>query len=311
MFKKLKRTLNKLTLNETQLQEKAIACFETGKISYDKHKIHDAIENLKQAIGLNPNYVEALCLLGNAYSANNDYDEAFTSFQKAISIHAECVEAYFGLSRIYIQNPTKYHGDLVRSCYEKVLEIEPDNVEALQELAFYYHNKGDYAEEVRIRQKLPERDTVENLVALANAHRAAGEYDEAIAICRQAIEKQPDSAPAYHCLAEIFFTKKDYQQALANYKKAVERDEGYRYGQLISDIYYRLGETGANSGDYDAAIAYFDNALAYGEEQYSRCKREGDVVIYRKLAEIYRLKGDVAQADKLEGEAYVIEHGIS
>jgi tetratricopeptide (TPR) repeat protein len=310
MFARLKRKLKNLPLNETQLREKALACFEAGKISYGKHAIsadyeavRDAVEQLKQAIELDPNYVEALSLLGEAYVENRNYDEGYVSFQQALSIDPQCIEAYLGLASA-IWNKSGWSSSLIRRYYGKALELAPDNVTALKGLARYYQEKGDYAEQIRIRQKLPHCDSIQNVTIIANAYAAAGQYDEGIAICRQAIERQPDSADAFYCLAEVFCAKGDYLQALANYNEAVKRHLGYRSGRMISGIYFRLGEASANSGDYDSAISYYERSVSCDDSH----KSEGELVPRQRLAYLYRLKGDDAKVSGHEIEIDQIEY---
>jgi tetratricopeptide (TPR) repeat protein len=89
---------------------------------------------------------------------------------------------------------------------------------------------------------------------LGNAKADKGDLDGAIACYKQALELDPEFAPAYHNLGGVLYDKGDLDGAIASYKKALERDSKY------APAHYNLGDALKDKGDLDGAIACFHKA---------------------------------------------------
>lgn len=69
----------------TSTNKKAISLFEEGKKLLDARSYEKAISKLNDAIGKDPNFVEAYALMGFVYIEINDNTKAIESFKKALS----------------------------------------------------------------------------------------------------------------------------------------------------------------------------------------------------------------------------------
>ncbi|MGI9089842.1 MAG: tetratricopeptide repeat protein, partial [Gemmatimonadaceae bacterium] len=83
-------------------------------------------------LALEPRNVNALILLGNAYSYGEKHDQAITFYRRALAIEPNNMEARLGLGRALV-----YAGQDAAGATElsRVLAMEPGNVEALEALA--------------------------------------------------------------------------------------------------------------------------------------------------------------------------------
>jgi tetratricopeptide (TPR) repeat protein len=120
---------------QQRIQQQAIAeqNFEKARELTVHGDYYGAIVLLKQAVRYVPDNADAWFLLGSCQERNPNWRrEAAESFQKALSIDPEFVDALISLGDLY-----KGEGMVSRaqSCYEDVLKIVPDNQQAKSRLA--------------------------------------------------------------------------------------------------------------------------------------------------------------------------------
>lgn len=88
-----------------------------------------------------------------------------------------------------------------------------------------------------------------------------GDYDGAMALFSQAIERAPENANAYLERGNAFYRLGEYADALADFDTALALNPESITG------YYRRGLAHAAEADYDAAIADFNEAIARNPEE--------------------------------------------
>jgi tetratricopeptide (TPR) repeat protein len=115
--------------------------------------------------------------------------------------------------------------DTAQASFTKATELDPDDVEAYQQLANFY--------------------------------RMTGRLDETIETYEQAIKVRPDSAKLYHFLAVLYEVDGRSDMAKKNYEAAVERDPNL--AQAKNNLAYMLAESGE---DLDRALDLAQEAKA-------------------------------------------------
>lgn len=106
------------------------------------NQIPEATEHLLAELKYTTDQPEILLDLGCLLQQVGKSTEAMGCFEKVIDAHSDDVRAYQNLSICY------YLADLIEQGIDlsnKVLEMEPNNVVALYNLAYAYGKKGDYA----------------------------------------------------------------------------------------------------------------------------------------------------------------------
>lgn len=121
--------------------------------------------------------------------------------------------------------------------YEQVLKENPDNDEALYEMAFSYYNKKDYSKASELAYKLVQYKSQTGLLGygmIANVLDDQGKSKEAIEIYRKAIKQLEDDAgykshvsKLYYNVGVTYTKQKQYAEAREALKKSVEYDFQY------------------------------------------------------------------------------------
>jgi tetratricopeptide (TPR) repeat protein len=99
-------------------------------------------------------------------------------------------------------------------------------------------------------------DTVDLLVSRAEHFAKDDDLDLALKIIDAAVGMAPDDAEAWHLRAKVHFLKKDYELAIADLKRALERDP--KHYAALNDLGVALESTGAKK----EALAAYRKALA-------------------------------------------------
>ncbi|HIC96567.1 TPA: tetratricopeptide repeat protein, partial [Candidatus Bipolaricaulota bacterium] len=179
-----------------------------GDLLFATGRFADATSHYERALqqGVKP---ELQVKLGNALLKAGNLKEAgeiFEAVVKGQSFYA--ADAYLGL------------GDVHRA-------------EGLTEKARSDYKEGFKRSQYRteLREQLGERileldpEDIDTRFDLAKTYQRARDYDKAIAHYRELLKRQPDSYDAYQGLAECYVAKEDYESAKGAYKRMVELTE--------------------------------------------------------------------------------------
>ena len=93
------------------------------------------------------------------------------------------------------------------------------------ELGFLYKEKGDFK---RARERLQQSirlnpDSVEAMQQLALVHAMMGHYEDAISVYKEIISRHPQESFPYYAIASVFSMKNETDKALGWLQKAVDR----------------------------------------------------------------------------------------
>jgi tetratricopeptide (TPR) repeat protein len=130
----------------------------------------------------------AIIDLGNEFYFKKDFANAIKQYDKVLH-DPNLATAWF--NKAYVLNELKQYKEAIE-CYDRVIELYPDNVIA-------WNNKGQ---------------VLNNL----------GQYKEAIKFCDRAIELDPNLAAAWNNKGLSLYNLGQYKQAIKCYDKAIELD---------------------------------------------------------------------------------------
>jgi tetratricopeptide (TPR) repeat protein len=99
--------------------------------------------------------------------------------------------------------------------------------------------------------RLTGSDTVDLLMSRAERFAKEDDLDLALQISDATVDMAPDDAEVWHLRGKIHFLKKDYDLAIADLKRALERDS--KHYDAMSDLGVVYEATGAKK---DALAAY-------------------------------------------------------
>ncbi|MBU4583271.1 MAG: tetratricopeptide repeat protein [Proteobacteria bacterium] len=115
----------------------------------------------------------------------------------------------------------------------------------------------DYKKSLVDRALTAKSKSADDYALIANNFYEKGQYDEAIKNAKQGIALNPNNAPSWYWLGVAYYNKGQYEEAIQPFKKVIElKPEG-----LLQSSYSFLGSTYLQKGNYDEAILSYNKAL--------------------------------------------------
>jgi len=141
--------------------------------------------------------------------------------------------------------------------WKKVLELEPENGEAWNNLGVLYRRHGDDEKALAAFQEAEERapDRPDIPYNIGNLYKSSGDFDKAVTYYNKAIEINPEYAPAFNNLGTLYETKKDRDKALEVFRRGLSADSG------DASLRFNMGLVYQEEKRWDDAREAFDTAL--------------------------------------------------
>jgi tetratricopeptide (TPR) repeat protein len=327
-----------MTWAQTPRAERQGAQLGVAKQHLDQGKPDQTIRECKAVLANDPRSAPAHMLLGLAYLAKGStamIADAKAELQQALDLDPELLWARFYLARLYFdQGLTEKAQDQL----ERGLKQSPGLPHFLSLLGEVRRELGDPAASVELNRKALEAGdtTTPANYFLALAYLDLKQEQAAIAELEKAIHSPYVTPDAYNALASLYIKKQQFAKAEDLCRKAIAMD-GSR-----PDTYLNLARVYNAQNASDKALEVLRAALPVGKEfpateyyqglqadlavergaaytakklfaqaiaEYDRALHLDPrrAVIHRRLAELYRQKGDPAgaalhtkEADKLE-----------
>jgi tetratricopeptide (TPR) repeat protein len=174
-----------------------------------------------------------------------DLDLALEKFEQFAADHPEVPEVHRALAMTYLR---KEDYPKAVAATERLLELAPDDSVGTRIQMEAYREMGDEEGAARALARLeelePSADTARLVFNTAVTQVQAGDFEGAAARFEQALEMDPELAPAYGALAAIYLNLGQYEKSVANAQRHLELEpnEASSYGILYLN-YRVLGET--------------------------------------------------------------------
>jgi tetratricopeptide (TPR) repeat protein len=152
------------------------------------------------------------------------------------------------------------HGrlDEAAQLYEGLLTVEPGHLQALHLLGVVAHQKGDHGRAVLLigRAVAGNPNNAMYHANLAEAYRALGQFDQAVASCRLATRLRPDLPEAANNLGMALLGQGKTDDAIVSFAEALRLEPDFPMACN------NLGNALRLRGDRDGAEAHFRRAVA-------------------------------------------------
>jgi tetratricopeptide (TPR) repeat protein len=156
-----------------------------------------------------------------------DLAGAKAKFNEAMTVDPALPAPYSALAGIYLDAKDYAQAEAMA---QKLLALEPENTRALRVLYDVYQHDGRQAEAAETLKKLTTLDRgTDTAIRVFNEGAEAarlGDLEGAKARFREALEVDPELAPAYAALATVNLTQKNYAEAIAAADQALAIDPG-------------------------------------------------------------------------------------
>lgn len=172
----------------------------------------------------------------------------------------------------------KSRGEYVKAIelYQEILKEDPENYQAIRELAQVYSWNKEYNKSIQYYDMLLSKSPTDYDALLGKAQVLGwkGEYDKAEDLYTKIIEAVPDYLDAYLGLANIYLWGSKYHQALDLLKKLEGENPGNQeITKKIFDTYYA-------KGDFKSARAYYQKIIRLDEEYKASPEVMADLCLY-------------------------------
>jgi tetratricopeptide (TPR) repeat protein len=197
--------------------------------------------------------------------------------------------------------------DEAAKMYRAILASHPEHADALHLLGLVAHQRGDHQVACQLIGKaIAVQPGVASYYSnLAEAYRASGQSEQALACCRAALVLQPDSAEACNNLGLTLLTMGNPAEAICHFETAL------RHGPSIALIHNNLGNALRLQGDALAAIQSFRKAVELNPDLAEAHSNLGQLLLERyerkeaifHCREAVRLRPDLSEAHNNLGNA--------
>ena len=284
--------------NATQIDDKlasahwGLARAYEGMIGENPQLVNQFIAELRRAIELDPDNLEASVRLGNYYMAfyqKEKDDKRRNEFRKeAKRLSEEVLQKDQNFIEGHILKGTVHYAfgereDAFKSL-TRAVELNPQRIESLMSLASFHHQVNDPAKAEEIYKRalsINDRSALAHL-EYAKFFVAQNRQEMAEAEFKRAVEVEPTNRDARLLLASFYLGNKQFGRAEEAYKALAELDRDRPEGRAVLAKFYIA------VGRYDEAANLYQEIVSksadYAEGRY-------------RLAELMLQRGDQAGAE--------------
>jgi TolB-like protein/Tfp pilus assembly protein PilF len=247
--------------NSRQVDPLAFEAYLKGRYNWNQRNeavLKIALESFQHAIDIDPTYAAAYAGLADTYNvmgsnellpAKDALDKARAAAQKALQLDDNLAEAHASKAGV-LQSANDWNFRAAEVEFKRAIELNPSYATA----HFWYGlNLLPLKRPEEALREFRRAEELDPLAPLANTYigfglQKARRYDEAIAANLKTIALFPDFGFGHWALAMAYRQKGMYQQAISEFKKAIELSEGR------PDFVATLGHAYAVSGDKSQAL---------------------------------------------------------
>lgn len=259
---------------------------ELSDLYIQSGRLRDAVTEAEAALKQNPNDVNQRRLLARIYtrmigdSQQNRVDEnmlhkAIAEYQKVVELDPKDTDTWLMLGRLQkvAQNSVE-----AEKAYKKVLDIDPNNEDALTGLAMVYNDLGDTHDASDLLRRAAQKNpSARTLTALASTYEQMKDYSLAAETLKQALDLAPaNSDELKHALAQDLLLSDHLDESLKLYQEMVSDDPKDVQSQLrISQIYRQKGDFANAQAASDKAKALDPDNLEIRYNEVNLLEAEG------------------------------------
>ncbi|KAH9503706.1 Protein O-mannosyl-transferase tmtc1 [Bulinus truncatus] len=269
--------------------------FNLGRILIDEGN-NSGINLVHRSLAIDPNFVEALIVMGKALLKQEHYSEAGGYFKRALNLSPSRPDVRFAYG-YYLHMTNNLDGALQE--YQQVLSLDPNELTTMQNIAKIYTDRGDYAEGEKILKKslLVKSDCDECLNALGSLYLKMGQTTEAVISLERGAALAPNNIKIHLTYVRALKENKQSQEAKKHLQELLAK--------LPNDflvVWFAY--------NYSMAENRLTDAEKYISDAISLAEHNNDVLLsylYKEQGDIYRLQTDLDKALKFYEKSLEID----
>jgi tetratricopeptide (TPR) repeat protein len=221
--------------------------------------------------------------LGMLYHDQSMLDKALVTFQQVIEQEPRNPSAWNNLALVFHDQGRQ--ADALHA-FKKAIKLSPRYANAWNNLGNYHRENGNKPDALHAFKQATrfEPQNAKPWINLAHTHLDAGQPDLAIRAYKKAIRLVPENAVLLNDLGNIYREMNRFKDAISSYNKAIKIAPGYAlpYAGLVA-CYRKMGRS-------DAAKKHFDLAQPLLENQAEIIRAEFEALCGNNQAAIRFLK---------------------
>ena len=229
------------------------------------------------ALEENPDLTDAHVGMGNIFRERGDYELASRAYERAIDIEPNSFDANYNLALV---RQLMGQVELAVRTYLKALTIDPESLEANRDLASAYLQLGRAGESLPYAQKATKLNPDDQAAwcNLAAVYSLQGQYEKAIDAYRQAAELGELAEPVLLGFADAHIR-------LGNYQRAINVLEAMVRNSTTSTAYERMGLAKFKMRKFDEALTNYRKAVEIDDTDTAALNGVGVCLMTRYLQE--------------------------
>lgn len=243
-----------------------------GVIALQQQRHAEAVEQIAQAIAIQPGQASFHSNLGMALSGLGQHDQALASYNEALRLQPDYPEAF------------NNRGNTLRALqrlqealasYDAAIRLKPDYAEAfnsrgivLFELQRFEDALSSHDQALRLQP-----DHASAHFHLGNALRQLKRSDEALRCYEEAIRLQPSNAAAFNNRGSALIDRQRLDEALSSYNEAIRLQPNY------AAAFSNRGIALSRLRRFEESLASFDEAIRLQPEDADAFNNRGNTLI--------------------------------
>ncbi|KZX54931.1 hypothetical protein A3709_07930 [Halioglobus sp. HI00S01] len=269
------------------------ALVATGAEHWRAGRMTEAEDTLKKALRSNPDNVDAMRFLAMVYHGEGrQLDDAEALLRRAIGIAPDFHQALGNLGRILIENGKT---EEAAEIYERWVALKPDNDEAWSGLGRARAHLGEieaaieaYRESIKLNP-----DIASAHMALAHMLKTIGQQEDALTAYRESIRIKPSLGESYWSMANLKIFKFKPEE-VTSMEAQLNTEEVSEQGRV--NFHFALGKAYEDQRDYERAWHHYHTGNQLQRPRVDYDPVENDMHL-RKLREAFSAARFAANTD--------------
>jgi len=225
-----------------------------------------------------------LGILGNYYYRTRHFDKAYDIYEKAIKKNTRNVMAIYNYAIRLLQDG---NGSEALNLFNRALNINTKIImdkNILLAISSCYWTMGNIDKAIETLESLKSKYSYVNahvLTTLGYFYFLKKDYEKAAEYTNNAIEDNPEHAPAWDNFGQIYFAEKNFEKAKECFEKALS------YKNNMVDSLYYLGEVYENENNIEKAAKYFEKAANCNITSLNTVTKEQVQQKYKKYQNLF------------------------
>lgn len=205
-------------------------------------KHQDASVELKNAIKIDPKFAKGYSLLGSVQLQERNWAGAFASFQRAVELDPEDIEAQLGMCKLYLMTRSI---DKAEAKADLILAKQPGHVEAgvIKSIALTKQDRVPEALAMLDKLQQANPDNADVFIARSEAHSAQKDPTTAEQVLLQGLAKNPRHLLLHLQLANLLTQQGRKEEAEKRFNDIVGLDPNNAgANMLLVNFYFQSGQ---------------------------------------------------------------------